>query len=119
VVIGDHNGRVGYASGKAKEVAEAVGKGIDAARGKLIQVRLDGTTIPREAQGKAGKCCVTLKPGPAGTGVVADLPVGAVMESAGIQDVLTESQGPENPYLLVEATFAALQSLGAPAVSGA
>jgi small subunit ribosomal protein S5 len=112
VVIGDPaEGVVGYGSGKAKEVPQAIRKGIEAAKKNLFKVNLTETSIPHQVLGHYGAGQVMLKPAPEGTGVIAGGTVRAVMTSAGVQNVLTKSIGTKNPHNVIKATFDALTQL--------
>ncbi len=112
VVIGDPaEGVVGYGSGKAKEVPQAIRKGIEAAKKNLFRINLTQTTIPHQVLGHYGAGQVMLKPAPEGTGVIAGGTVRAVMTSVGVQNVLTKSIGSANPHNVVKATFDALAQL--------
>jgi small subunit ribosomal protein S5 len=114
VVVGDGHGVVGYGVGKAKEVPSAIKKGIEAAKKNLIRVPLRGTTIPHPVTGNFGAGRVLLKPAPDGTGIIAGGAVRAVVESAGVANVLTKSLGSDNAHNVVRAAFTALQMLRDP-----
>ncbi len=114
VVVGNGNGVVGHGLGKAKEVQEAITKGIDDAKKNLIRVPLMHGTIPHDQLAKEGAAKVLIKPAAAGTGVIAGGSMRAVLEAAGYTDVLSKSQGSANPHNVVKATFRALSLLREP-----
>lgn len=114
VVVGDENGVVGHGLGKAKEVQEAIAKGIDDAKKNLIRVPVMNGTIPHDQAAKEGAAKVLIKPAAHGTGVIAGGSMRAVLESAGITDVLAKSLGSANPHNVVKATFNALIALREP-----
>ena len=111
IVVGDMNGRVGAGIGKAREVTEAIRKGMDVAKRNMITVPMVGTTIPHEVRLKLGSAKIMLKPAAPGTGVISGGAMRAVIETAGIKDILTKSHGTNNPINTVRATLAALQQL--------
>ncbi len=111
VVVGDGNGNVGYGTGKAKEVPEAIEKATQAAKKSMINVAIVDTSIPHEVLGKFGKGAVLMMPAAEGTGVIAGGPVRAVMEAAGIKNIRTKSHGTQNPQNCVKATVAGLAEL--------
>jgi len=114
VVVGDENGIVGFGLGKAKEVSEAIAKGIDDAKKSLYKIPVHNGTIPHMQEGKFGGGRVLIKPATHGTGVIAGGAMRAVLEAAGIHDVLAKSKGSSNPHNVVKATIDALSKLRDP-----
>jgi small subunit ribosomal protein S5 len=114
VVVGDGNGVVGYGLGKANEVTDAITKGIDDAKKNLVRVPVHKGTVPHETLGKYGGGLVLVKPAAPGTGVIAGGAMRAVLESAGVHDVLAKSKGSSNPHNVVKATFDALSQMRDP-----
>ena len=111
VVVGDETGVVGHGLGKAKEVATAIAKAVEDAKKHLVRIPLNKSTVPHEQKGKHGGARVYIKPASEGTGVIAGGAVRAVLETLGVQDVLSKSQGSSNPHNVVKATFDALMRL--------
>jgi small subunit ribosomal protein S5 len=115
VVVGDARGRVGFGSGKAREVPEAIRKATESAKRNMIRVPLrDGRTLHHDIEGHYGAGHVVLRTAPAGTGIIAGGPMRAVFETLGVQDVVAKSIGSSNPHNMIKATFAALQRIQAP-----
>jgi small subunit ribosomal protein S5 len=114
VVIGDQNGIVGFGTGKAKEVPQAIRKAIESAKRNLIRVPVKGATLPHPITGVFGAGRVMLKPAVEGTGVIAGGAVRAVMNAAGVRDVLTKCLGSTNPHNVIRATFEGLRNLRSP-----
>ncbi|KRO89883.1 MAG: 30S ribosomal protein S5 [Bacteroidetes bacterium] len=111
VIVGDENGTVGHGLGKSKDVATSIAKAVEDAKKNLVKIPLYKGTLPHEQKGKHGGAKVFMKPASQGTGVIAGGAVRAVLESLGVQDVLSKSQGSSNPHNVVKATFDALLRL--------
>jgi small subunit ribosomal protein S5 len=111
VGVGDRNGHVGFGLGKAGEVVDAVTKATDSAKKNIVKIRLQGSTLPHEVLGRYGAAKVMIKPATPGTGVIAAGGVRAILELAGVQDVLTKSKGSSNPHNTVKAAMQGLMSL--------
>lgn len=116
IVVGDGKGRVGFGLGKAKEVPSAISKGVERAKRNIVSIPLKGATVPHAVMGRFGAGKVMLRPASPGTGVIAGGAVRAVMESAGVADILTKCIGTDNPHNVVRATFNGLMQLKDPAV---
>jgi len=115
VVVGDAKGRVGFGTGKAREVPEAIRKATEQAKRTMIRVPLrEGRTLHHDVRGKYGAGKVILRAAPAGTGIIAGGPMRAVFETMGVQDVVAKSVGSNNPHNMVKATFHALKTLRSP-----
>jgi small subunit ribosomal protein S5 len=114
VVVGDQHGIVGFGTGKAKEVPQAIRKAIESAKRNLVRVPLSGTTLPHPMLGKFGAGKVLLKPAVEGTGVIAGGAVRAVMNAAGVSNILTKCLGSNNPHNIIRATFDALKNMKSP-----
>ncbi len=120
VVVGDEKGRVGFGTGKAREVPEAIRKATDAAKHNMIRVPLrEGRTLHHDVIGHYGAGKVLLRAAPAGTGIIAGGPMRAVFETMGIQDIVAKSTGSANPHNMIRATFCALESVNSPRIVAA
>ena len=120
VVVGDAKGRVGFGTGKAREVPEAIKKATDQSKNKIVRIPLkEGRTIHHDVKGRHGASKVILRSAPPGTGIIAGGPMRAVFETLGVQDVVTKSIGSANPYNMVRATFDALSKIESPRATAA
>ncbi|HUT65509.1 MAG TPA: 30S ribosomal protein S5, partial [Spirochaetota bacterium] len=111
MVVGDRNGHVGVGFGKANEVSEAIRKGVEDAKKKIVTINMKGNTIPHEVLGQFKSAKIIMKPASPGTGIIAGGPVRAVVEQSGIKDILTKSLGSNNAINVVKATMSGLQSI--------
>jgi len=115
VVVGDSKGKVGYGTGKAKEVQDAVRKATDAAKKSMVRIPLrESRTLHHDVRGRYGAGKVQLRSAPAGTGIIAGGPLRAIFEALGVHDVVAKSTGTSNPHNMVKATFAALKAVNSP-----
>ena len=115
VVVGDEKGRVGFGSGKAREVPEAIRKGTEKAKRNMVRVPLrEGRTLHHDVRGRYGAGKVVLRAAPPGTGIIAGGPMRAIFETLGVQDVVAKSLGTQNPHNMIKATFEALKNLQSP-----
>lgn len=115
VVVGDGKGRVGYGSGKAKEVSDAMRKAMDSAKKSMVRVPLrEGRTVHHDLYGRYGAGKVVIRTAPVGTGIIAGGPMRAVFEALGVQDVVAKSLGTSNPHNMLKATFQALETMKSP-----
>ena len=115
IVVGDENGKVGFGSGKSKEVPEAVKKATDVAKKSMIKIALkDGRTIHHNMEGRFGGARIIMRPAPSGTGIIAGGPMRAVFEAMGMKDVVAKSLGSNNPYNMIRATFDAFSKIESP-----
>jgi small subunit ribosomal protein S5 len=115
VVVGDNKGKVGFGSGKAKEVTDARNKALEVAKRSMIKVPLrEGRTFHHDCEGKFGRGHVVMRPAPAGTGIIAGGPMRAIFECLGVQDIVSKSLGSSNPYNMIRATMEALKNMNSP-----
>tara|TARA_B100000686_G_C16781516_1_gene972222 strand:- start:789 stop:1337 length:549 start_codon:yes stop_codon:yes gene_type:complete len=117
VVVGDQKGRVGFGSGKAREVPEAIRKGTEKAKRNMVRIPLrESRTLHHDVKGRYGAGKVVLRSAPPGTGIIAGGPMRAVFETLGVQDVVAKSVGTQNPHNMIKATFSALKELQSPRI---